>query len=192
MKTFNEYFAYYPHFPKEGIVFIDILPLMSNRKAFKEVIDAIADNVTTGTVLAPEARAFLFASPLLACPGSNVQNVIAVRKNGKLPYNEGDLVEVEIEKEYGKDRLYYRLSDLANSPREDHVIEVSILDDILATGGTALGLAKSVLDRKLIIDGEEYSFKIKEFVFLVEILGLPGRDVLREIAPVHSLVKLSE
>lgn len=239
---FTEYFNFYPDFPKKGIVFIDILPIMSNRKAFKEVVDELASCVTAKTVLAPEARAFLFASPLLACPGSEVSNVIAVRKSGKLPHKEGDLIEVEIEKEYGKDRLFYRPSDLQKSMvtraegwsgREaaalagaagavagaealaeaagaavgfeplgvtsgaaavvtDDCVEVTILDDILATGGTALGLANSLHGEKVTIDGCEYPVRIKEFVFLVEITGLPGREVLEKIAPVKALLQLSE
>lgn len=197
---FTEYFNFYPDFPKKGIVFIDILPIMSNRKAFKEVVDELASCVTAKTVLAPEARAFLFASPLLACPGSEVSNVIAVRKSGKLPHKEGDLIEVEIEKEYGKDRLFYRPSDLQKSAINradgfvvtDDCVEVTILDDILATGGTALGLANSLHGEKVTIDGCEYPIKIKEFVFLVEITGLPGREVLEKIAPVKALLQLSE
>lgn len=197
---FTEYFNFYPDFPKKGIVFIDILPIMSNRKAFKEVVDELASCVTAKTVLAPEARAFLFASPLLACPGSEVSNVIAVRKSGKLPHKEGDLIEVEIEKEYGKDRLFYRPSDLQKSVITradgfvvtDDCVEVTILDDILATGGTALGLANSLHGEKVTIDGCEYPIKIKEFVFLVEITGLPGREVLEKIAPVKALLQLSE
>lgn len=197
---FTEYFNFYPDFPKKGIVFIDILPIMSNRKAFKEVVDELASCVTAKTVLAPEARAFLFASPLLACPGSEVSNVIAVRKSGKLPHKEGDLIEVEIEKEYGKDRLFYRPSDLQKSVITradgfvvtDDCVEVTILDDILATGGTALGLANSLHGEKVTIDGCEYPVRIKEFVFLVEITGLPGREVLEKIAPVKALLQLSE
>ena len=110
-KTMIETLKFYKDFPKEGINFIDIIPFLQSRKAFGEVIAALNKATTAPNVAAPEARAFLFAAPLLTEPGV-VENIIPMRKSGKLPFNEGDLIEVKIEKEYGFDRLFYRLSDI--------------------------------------------------------------------------------
>ena len=121
-----------------------------------------------------------------------VRNVIPLRKKGKLPFSKGDLVQVEIMKEYGPDHVYFRRSDLAASHPEGDVIELTFFDDILATGGTALGLAKGLNAQTVVIDGKEYPVKVKEFVFLVEIDDLPGRARLEGLAPVKSLVHVRE
>ena len=119
-----------------------------------------------------------------------VQTIIPIRKSGKLPYNEGDLCDVEIEKEYGFDHLYYRLSDIAAAKAEGDEIHISILDDLLATGGTAEGVANSLLAQKIVKDGKEYKVVIDEFIFLVELDFLKGAERLEKIAPVKSLVHL--
>ena len=182
-----ETLKFYKNFPKEGINFIDIIPFLQSREAFGEVIAALNKVTTAPNVAAPEARAFLFASPLLALPESGVQNIIPLRKSGKLPFNEGDLVEIKIEKEYGFDKLYYRLSDIAAGVPTGDVFEVTILDDVLATGGTAEGLAQSLEAQKVVVDGKEYGIKVKEFVFIVEIAELGGKARLEKIAPVRSI-----
>ena len=113
-----------------------------------------------------------------------------MRKSGKLPFAEGDLQEVLIEKEYGFDKLYYRTSDIAAGKATGDVIEVTIIDDVLATGGTAEGLARSLESQRIVKDGKEYSVKVKEFVFIVEIVELGGAERLRKIAPVRSITEI--
>ena len=117
----------------------------------------------------------------------HVENIIPVRKSGKLPFAEGDLQEVLIEKEYGFDKLYYRISDIAAGKAVGDIFEVTILDDVLATGGTAEGLAKSLEAQRVVVDGKEYGVKVKEFVFIVEIADLKGKERLEKIAPVRSI-----
>ena len=180
---------YYKDFPKEGIVFVDIIPFLQNKSIFKELIGRVAEATTTPNVIAPEARGFLFAAPLLT-EAAHVENVVPVRKGGKLPFAEGDLQEVLIEKEYGFDKLYYRTSDIAAGKATGDVIEVTILDDVLATGGTAEGLARSLESQRIVKDGKEYSVKVKEFVFIVEIVELGGAERLRKIAPVRSITEI--
>ena len=90
-------------------------------------------------------------------------------------------------KEYGADHLYYRLSDIAAGKSAGDVFEVTILDDVLATGGTAEGLAQSLEAQKVVVDGKEYGIKVKEFVFIVEIAELGGKARLENIAPVRSI-----
>ena len=182
----KEVLKYYKDFPKEGIVFVDIIPYLQNKQVFKRLIAEVAKACTAPNIIAPEARGFLFAAPLLTT-ADHVENVVPVRKSGKLPFAEGDLCEVVIEKEYGSDKLYYRISDIAAGKAKEGVFEVTILDDVLATGGTAQGLAESLESRKIVVDGKEYGVKVKEFVFIVEIADLGGRERLEKIAPVKSI-----
>lgn len=182
----KEVLKYYKDFPKEGIVFVDIIPYLQNKQVFKRLITEVAEACTAPNIIAPEARGFLFAAPLLTT-ADHVENVVPVRKSGKLPFAEGDLCEVVIEKEYGSDKLYYRISDIAAGKAKEGVFEVTILDDVLATGGTAQGLAESLESRKIVVDGKEYGVKVKEFVFIVEIADLYGRERLEKIAPVKSI-----
>ena len=182
---FEEVIKHYPDFPKAGIDFIDVLPFMHEKEAFKKAVAEIDCLCTAPNIATVEARGFLFTAPLLTC-SERVQTVVPIRKKGKLPHAEGDLVRVEIEKEYGSDEVFYRRSDLAQCVVTDDTIELTLLDDLLATGGTALGIAQSLNGE--VIDGRRVH--IKEFVFLVELPALKGREVLEGIAPVHSLMSL--
>lgn len=184
-----ETLKFYKNFPKEGINFIDIIPFLQSRKAFGEVIEALNKATTTPNVAAPEARAFLFAAPLLVVDGK-VENFIPMRKSGKLPFNEGDLIEIKVKKEYDFDRLYYRLSDVAASVPNGDTIEITILDDVLATGGTAEGMAHSLEKLTIERDGKSYKVKVKEFVFLVGIPEIGGQERLEKIAPVTVLMNI--
>ena len=180
---------FYKDFPKEGIVFVDIIPWLQDKKIFNQIIDEIGYRLSAPNIAAPEARGFLFSAPLMVSK-PEVQTIIPIRKSGKLPYNEGDLCDVEIEKEYGFDHLYYRLSDIAAAKAEGDEIHISILDDLLATGGTAEGVANSLMAQKIVKDGKEYKVVIDEFIFLVELDFLKGAERLEKIAPVKSIVHL--
>ena len=136
-----------------------------------------------------EAPAYNEAAPLLISK-PEVENIIPIRKSGKLPFAEGDLQEISIMKEYGADHLYYRLSDIAAGKVEGGKIHISIIDDVLATGGTAEGIAQSLQGRKITKDGVEYEVVINEFIFLVELDFLKGAERLEKIAPVKSLIHL--
>ena len=185
----KEALKFYKDFPKEGIVFVDIIPLLQDKKIFAELIDEIGARLTAPNIAAPEARGFLFSAPLMIAK-PEVESIIPIRKSGKLPYNEGDLCDVEIEKEYGSDHLFYRLSDIAAAKAEGDEIHISILDDLLATGGTAEGIAESMMAQKIVKDGKEYKVVIDEFIFLVELDFLKGAERLEKIAPVKSIIHL--
>ncbi len=185
----KEVLKFYKDFPKEGIIFVDIIPYLQNKEVFKSLITKVGEACTTPNIVAPEARGFLFAAPLLTeC--NHVENIIPVRKSGKLPFAEGDLHEVLIEKEYGCDKLYYRQSDIAAGKPCGDCFELTILDDVLATGGTAEGLARSLEALTITVEGKSYSVRIKEFVFIVEIEELGGAARLEKIAPVRSITKI--
>ena len=187
--TMKEVLKYYKDFPKEGIIFVDIIPFLQNKAVFKELTKAVAEACTSANIIAPEARGFLFAAPLLT-EADHVENIVPVRKSGKLPFAEGDLHEVLIEKEYGFDKLYYRNSDIAAGKPVGNKFEVTILDDVLATGGTAEGLAQSLESQTIEVEGKSYGIKVKEFVFIVEIEELGGAARLEKIAPVKSITKI--
>ena len=99
---------------------------------------------------------------------------------------------MDIVKEYGKDQVFYRLSDLAASTPEGDVIPVTFFDDILATGGTARGITESLNAQTVVKDGKTYRIKVTDFVFLVEIDDLPGRKTIEDLAPVTSLIHVTE
>ena len=180
---------YYPGFPIEGVNFVDIIPLMQDKAVFRNIINDLGALCACPNVAAPEARGFLFAAPMLvSC--ENIVNVIPIRKKGKLPYSEGDLVGVDITKEYGKDQVFFRLSDVAAGVCEDGVFNVTFFDDVLATGGTAKGIAEGLEKQKVIVDGKEYGIKVRDFVFVTELDALGGRALLEDIAPVKSLIIL--
>ena len=185
----KEVLKYYKDFPKEGIVFVDIIPFLQNKAIFRELTHRVGEACTTATIIAPEARGFLFAAPLLT-EAEHVENIVPVRKSGKLPFAEGDLIEVLIQKEYGFDKLYYRLSDIVAGVAEGDTFYVTILDDVLATGGTALGIAESLEKLTVHCDGKPYKVKVKEFIFLVEIEEINGKARLEKIAPVTSLMTI--
>ena len=183
---FEEVLKFYRDFPIEGINFVDIMPLMQDRDVFGGLISEIGKLVTAPTVAAPEARAFFFSAPLLISD-CGVTNIVPFRKKGKLPHSGDDLQDIEIMKEYGTDHLFFRKSDIAAGKVEDGVIRISILDDILATGGTAEGIAKALEATTVIADGKECRVKVAEYIFIAELDGLNGRDRLEKIAPVYSI-----
>ena len=189
MINYSDIINHYPDFPKPGIDFIDILPFLSNKEAFKQLIADIDAHTHCPNVATVEARGFLFAAPLLT-QSKLVEHIIPIRKKGKLPYAEGDLHDVEIMKEYGADHVYYRLSDIAAGKPEGDTFYLTFFDDILATGGTACGIAEALNREVIHLGGKEYKVRVKEFLFIVEFPDLYNHDLINSIAPVHSFIKI--
>ena len=188
---YKEALKFYPDFPIPGVNFVDVIPFLQDKELFRGITRDLGVLCASRNVAAPEARGFLFATPMLMeCP--NILNIIPIRKKGKLPYSGDDLVQVDIVKEYGTDEVFFRLSDVAAGQPAGDTFEVTFFDDILATGGTAKGLAEAFERLTVVKDGKEYRVKITDFVFLVEITDLPGRELLEPIAPVKSLIKVTE
>lgn len=182
---FENVVKHYPDFPKPGIDFIDVLPFLRDKEAFRQAVNEIDRLSTAANMATVEARGFLFGAPLLAV-SEHVLTLVPFRKKGKLPHAEGDLVRVEIEKEYGSDELFYRRSDFAACKTTGDYIDITLFDDLLATGGTVKGIVDSL--QQQVIDGKK--IRIKEFIFLVELPALGGRKLLERIAPVHSLLSI--
>lgn len=189
--NYKDALKFYPDFPIEGVNFVDVIPFLQDKDLLRGIARDLGVLCSSPNVAAPEARGFLFATPMMAlCP--NIANIIPIRKKGKLPFAGSDLVGVEIEKEYGKDEVFFRQSDVAAGQPNGDVFEVTFFDDILATGGTAKGLAEAFERQTVTLAGKEYRIKITDFVFLVEITDLPGRELLEPLAPVKALIKVQE
>ena len=180
---------HYPDFPKPGIDFIDIIPFLSNKEAFQQLVADIDAHTHTPNVATVEARGFLFAAPLLS-QSKLVRNIIPIRKKGKLPHSGNDLHDVEIMKEYGPDHVFYRLSDIAAGQPEGDTFNITFFDDILATGGTAAGIVNALNKETVTLDGKQYRVKVKEMLFIVEFPDLYDHDTLNAIAPIHSFIKI--
>jgi len=149
-----------PDFPKPGILFRDITPLLADPAALTDAIDRLVEPWRTArldAVAAVEARGFLFAVPLALELGVGV---IPVRKPGKLP---AATIAHEYDLEYGRDRLEMHADTLARQAR------VLVVDDVLATGGTAAACMKLVETAGGVVVGA---------AFLVEIEPLGGRERL--------------
>jgi len=149
-----------PDFPKPGILFRDITPLLADAAALAEAIHQLAAPWRTAkldAIAAVEARGFLFATPLALAMGLGV---IPVRKPGKLP---ADTFEHEYDLEYGRDRLQMHRGVLAPGAR------VLVVDDVLATGGTAAACMRLI---------EAAGGEVAGAAFLIEIEPLGGRERL--------------
>ncbi len=157
-----------PDFPKKGIIFKDITPLLANATAFHDSIVALATNLPKETdfIVGMESRGFLFGAALAMHTGLGF---IPIRKPGKLPH---DVHSIEYELEYGVDQLEVHQDALA-----DHH-NVVIVDDLLATGGTAA--ATLALIRKL-------GANPIAALFVIELDFLQGRERLVDV-PVYSLL----
>jgi adenine phosphoribosyltransferase len=124
-----------PDYPKEGIVFFDITPMLSDPDAFRHTIDCLAEKFKDSgatKVVAAEARGFIFGAPLAYKLGIGF---VPVRKPGKLPYRTNC---VTYDLEYGTDTLCMHEDAVEQGEK------VLVIDDLLATGGTAEGMLKLV------------------------------------------------
>ncbi len=124
-----------PNYPKEGIVFFDITPLLGHGKAFAYAIDKMAEQFQgfgAQKIMAAEARGFIFGAPLAYRLGLGF---IPVRKPGKLPYKS---VSVSYDLEYGSDTLCMHEDAIAAGEK------ILIIDDLIATGGTVQGMLQLV------------------------------------------------
>ena len=190
MTMYQDYLKFYPDFPIKGVNFVDVLPFMQDKEVFTAITRDLGALCASPNVVAPEARGFLFASPMLAVC-DNVKNILTLRKKGKIPYAEGDLVQVNILKEYGADEVFFRRSDILAGVPDGDTFRLTIFDDILATGGTAEGVARALNAMTVEKDGRTYRIEVTDFVFLVELLDLKGAERLTPIAPVKSLIRLA-
>lgn len=148
------------NFPKDGIVFRDITPLMQDGAAFAyatEQIKEIALNLNSEIIVGPEARGFIFG-----CPVATALQIgfVPVRKPGKLPR---ETVSIEYSLEYGTNELSMHKDSIKPGQK------VLIVDDLLATGGTVKATIELI---------EQMGGVVVGCVFLIELLSLEGRKIL--------------
>ncbi len=149
-----------PDFPKPGILFYDITTLLKNGPGFRQVIDSLKNHyqgAKVDTVIGIEARGFIFAPALAYALGAGF---VPVRKPKKLPFER---LSVSYELEYGSDSLEIHKDAIENGH------SVLVVDDLLATGGTAAAVARLV---------EKTGGKVAGMGFVVELTFLNGRSKL--------------
>ena len=150
-----------PDFPKPGILFKDITPLLKAPAAFRYAIDAMAREYETRDVDAitgVDARGFLLAAPLAYRLG---KPLVPVRKQGKLPF---DTAIAEYDLEYGTDAVEVHIDGISSGQR------VLVVDDLLATGGTLAATVDLI---------ERTGGRVEGLAVLVELTELNGRERLR-------------
>ncbi|HEU4400483.1 MAG TPA: adenine phosphoribosyltransferase [Candidatus Polarisedimenticolia bacterium] len=155
-----------PDFPKKGIVFKDITPLLQNGAALRQALDSLAESFRgrgISKVIGIESRGYIFA-PAIAL--SLEAGFVPVRKPGKLPWKTAS---EEYSLEYGKDRLEIHIDALQAGEK------VLIVDDLLATGGTASATRKLAERLKAVVVGAGF---LVELEFLAGRSRLPGIDVV--------------
>ena len=158
-----------PDFPQKGVVFKDITPVLADRATFREVIDALAArwrDERVDKVVGIESRGFLFAAPIAYALGAGVT---VVRKPGKLPWQ---VIREVYALEYGEGALELHVDAVAPGER------VLVVDDVLATGGTAQAAGRLVTRQGGTVLG---------YSFMVELTFLHGGQRLGQ-EKVHSLV----
>lgn len=161
-----------PDFPKPGIMFRDITTLLSDRVGLRYTIDSLAEKIallglTADYIIGMESRGFIIGAPLAY---KLSLGFIPVRKPGKLP---GAVHSVEYDLEYGTDCLEVHQDALAPGSR------VLIIDDLIATGGTAKATAQLV---------QKIGCELVGFGFIIELKDLHGREVLPSV-PIVSLIE---
>jgi adenine phosphoribosyltransferase len=156
----KKWIADVPNFPKEGILFKDITPLMQNGEAYKYACDkftSFCKSKFSTVIVGPEARGFIFGCPV----SSNLSiGFVPIRKPGKLPR---EIIKEEYSLEYGTNVLCVHKDSIKPGDR------VVIVDDLLATGGTVLATINLVKRLGGIVVG---------IAVLIELKELKGRDLL--------------
>jgi adenine phosphoribosyltransferase len=158
-----------PDFPKAGIMFRDVQPLLAHPPAFAQVLSQITSawEGKVDAIVGLDARGFLLAAPVAAKLGLPL---VMVRKKGKLP---GATISVEYDLEYGHATVEMGLGLLSPGAK------VLVVDDLLATGGTALAACQLI---------EQQGAEVAGCAFVIELAGLAGRQRLAQY-PVQALVQ---
>ncbi|MEK6610040.1 MAG: adenine phosphoribosyltransferase [Gemmatimonadota bacterium] len=159
-----------PNFPKAGILFRDITPLLLDSPSLDEAVRLLTAPLralNVNRVVAIESRGFILGSPVALALGAGL---VLVRKPGKLPSGTH---RIDYDLEYGQDALEMHSDSLATGDR------VAVVDDVLATGGTAAAAAQLV---------SMGGATIVAFSFLIELADLGGRGRLGG-TPVHSVLR---
>ena len=156
----REYIATIPNYPIKGVLFRDVTPILQNGEAFRESVDqlaAIAKEMRADVIIGPESRGFIFGAPVALELGIGF---VPVRKPGKLPR---ETISVKYDLEYGSNELFIHKDSILPGQR------CVVIDDLLATGGTAKATAELI---------EQLGGVVAGYLFIIELDGLPGRKLL--------------
>lgn len=158
----KKYIAEIPDFPQKGVLFRDITLLMAHGEAYREACEkltAFAKEVQADVIVGPESRGFIFG-----CPVAYELHIgfVPVRKPGKLPR---DTTSVSYDLEYGSNELHVHTDGITKGQK------VLIVDDLLATGGTVDATIQII---------EQLGGEVVGCAFLIELLDLNGRELLKE------------
>lgn len=160
-----------PDYPKPGILFKDITPLLADPDSFKTVVSAFSEQIKSSEIVAGiEARGFIFAAAIAA---NTERGFVPFRKSGKLPYQT---YGAKYGLEYGEDEIEVHIDSFTGGKT------VTIVDDVLATGGTISAAIELAL---------RAGAKIESVLVLFEISALRGRDLIAQKYPnieIRSLV----
>lgn len=157
-------------FPEKGVIFRDITTLLKDGQAMKEAVNQLQaplEKVDFDLVIGPESRGFIFCMPI----AYNLnKGFVPVRKKGKLP---AKVVSKEYSLEYGSATIEIHADAIQKGQK------IAIVDDLLATGGTAKAIVELV---------EEIGAEVVSLNFLIELSNLKGREILKGY-PVNSVIK---
>ncbi len=169
----EDYVATIPDFPAKGILFRDVTPMIKDPAAYRTAVDDLAAYCRSRgaeVIVGPESRGFLFG-----CPVAYALQIgfVPVRKPGKLPR---ETVSCKYELEYGTNELFMHKDAIQPGQK------VVVIDDLLATGGTANAAANMI---------EQLGGEVVGMAFVIELSGLPGREELGKY-DVHSIMVLPD
>lgn len=172
MKDLKDYIRNIKDFPEPGIIFRDITGVLEDSEGLKSAIDLMQEQIKDidfDVIAGPESRGFIFGMPIAYNLG---KSFAPVRKKGKLPC---ETVSIEYSLEYG-DKTTIEMHKTAIKPGQ----KVIIVDDLMATGGTIEAAVKLV---------EKLGGTVVAAVFLIELTDLKGREKIKNIPNVYSVVK---
>ena len=160
----------YPDFPRPGILFRDVTTILKDPQHFEYAISQLEEqlaDIEYDIIIAPESRGFIFATPVAI---RQKKGVVLARKKGKLP---GETISNRYFLEYGMDSIELQKDDIKPGQK------VVLLDDLLATGGTCFSICEIV---------EQLGGEVVRAVFLIELDGMTGREVLEEKCEVKAVI----
>ena len=166
----TDYIKDIPDFPKKGILFRDISPLLKSPEGWGEVMRRLGffcERTTPDLIVGIESRGFIVGSALAT---QQRMGFVPVRKKGKLP---GSVMGVDYTLEYGKDRLEIQSDALQGAPR------VLLVDDLLATGGTVNAASKLI---------KKAGGQLVGCAFIIELSSLNGKENIPNV-PINSLIE---
>lgn len=162
-----------PDFPKKGIVFKDITPVLSNPPLMKETIKALSERIRqcdADVIVGVEARGFIFGALIASELGLPF---VPMRKPGKLPWKTK---KIDYALEYGTASIEIHEDALKKGQK------IALVDDLLATGGTSEAACKLVSD---------FGAEVCAIAFVVELAFLGGRKILEKYSPVISIMEVN-